>query len=57
MFDSDAIMKLKHSLNLYEDENNILRLKSRFDSLQTLNHDQKNLFYYRAILYLLICLF
>ena len=37
MFDSDAIMKLKHSLNLYEDENNILRLKSRFDSLQTLN--------------------
>ena len=57
MFDSDAIMKLKHSLNLYEDENNILRLKSRFDSLQTLNHDQKNLFYYRAIFYLLICLF
>ena len=34
--------KLKHSLNVYEDENNILRLKARFDSLETLNHDQKN---------------
>ena len=58
MFDSDcSYEKLKHSLNLYEDENNILRLKSRFDSLETLNHDQKILFYCEAILYLLICLF
>ena len=56
--DSDCnYEKLKHSLNLYEDENNILRLKSRFDSLETLNHDQKILFYCEAILYLLICLF
>ena len=43
MFDSDCnYEKLKHSLNLYEDENNILRLKLRFDSLDSLNHDQKN---------------
>ena len=43
MFDSDCNYgKLKHSLNLYKNENNILRLKSRFDSLETLNHDQKN---------------
>ena len=43
MIDSDCnYEKLKHSLNLYEDENNILRLKSRFDSLETLNRDQKN---------------
>ena len=26
----------------YEHENNILRLKSRFDSLEISNHDQKN---------------
>ena len=49
--------KLKHSLNLYEDGNNILCLESRFDSLEALNHDKKILFYYEAILYLLICLF
>ena len=43
MFDSECnYKKLKHSLNLYEDENNILCLKSRFDSLVTSNHDQKN---------------
>ena len=43
MFDSDCnYEKLQHSLNLHEDVNNILRLKSRFDSLETLNHDQKN---------------
>ena len=43
MFDNDCnYEKLEHSLNLYEDENNILRLKSRFDSLETLNHDQKS---------------
>ena len=41
MFDSDCnYEKLKHSL--YEDENNILGLKSRFDSLETLDHDQNN---------------
>ena len=49
--------KLKNSLNLYEDGNNNLCLKSRFDSLETLNHGKKILFYYEAILYLLICLF
>ena len=43
MFDNDCNYgKLKHSLNLYKNENNILRLKSRFDSLETLNRDQKN---------------
>ena len=43
MFDSNCnYEKLKHSLNLYEDENNILRLKSRFNSLKILNHNQKN---------------
>ena len=43
MFDSDCnYEKLKHSLNLYEDENNILRLKSIFNSLKILNHNQKN---------------
>ena len=43
MFDSDCnYRKLKHSLNLYEDENNILCSKSKFDSLETFNHDQKN---------------
>ena len=58
MFDSDCnYEKLQHSLNLHEDVNNILCLKSRFDSLETLNHDKKILFYYEAILYLLICLF
>ena len=43
MFHSDCNYgKLKHSLNLYEDENNILRFKSRLNSLETLNHYQKN---------------
>ena len=43
MFDCDCnYEKLKHSLNLYDDENNILRLKSRFYSLVTLIHDQEN---------------
>ena len=43
MLDTDCnYEKLKHSLNVHEDENNILRLKSRFDSLEALNHDQKN---------------
>ena len=31
-----------NSFSLYENENNSLRLKSRFDPLETLNHDQKN---------------
>ena len=49
MFDSDCNYgKLKHSLNLYENENNILRLKSRFDSLETSNHDQKNPIFLRS---------
>ena len=46
MFDVDCnYEKLKHSLNLDEDENNILRLKSRFDSLETLNHDKKKSYF------------
>ena len=58
MFDSDCnYEKLKHSLNLYKDENNILRLKSRFDSLETLNHDQKNPILLRSHSLFTICLF
>ena len=46
MFDSDCnYEKLKHSLNLYEDENNILGLKSRFDSLETFYHDKKKSYF------------
>ena len=49
MFDSDCnYEKLKHSLNLYEDENNILRLKSRFDSLEILDHDQNKIVLLRS---------
>ena len=49
MFDRDCnYEKLKHFLNLYEDENNILRLKSKFDSLETWNHDQKNSIFLRS---------